>query len=108
MKESKYTEPFIFNDFDNMENSNSVVWKSIKKILPKVIETELTSQQAAAIKAHFYERLKQKEIAERMGISQPTVCRLINLGTKTLLNRLSYAMEVGKMVSVYYETEVFE
>lgn len=99
----KFNLAVELNYFDKSENSNTVVWESCKKILPKLIETELTPQQAAAVKASFFEGLKQKQIAERMGVSQPTVCRLLNLGIKTLLNRLSYAMEVGSTVASYYE-----
>lgn len=92
------------NIFRGVETGDSVITDSIKKIFPKVIESELTPKQAAAIKAYFIDGLKQKEIAERMGTSQPTVCRLISLGTETLLNRLSYAMEVGIMIASHYET----
>lgn len=32
--------PFVFNDFENVENSNSVIWESCKKSITKDYEGE--------------------------------------------------------------------
>lgn len=98
-------EPFVFNNFDNVMNDNSVIWDACRKELPYIMVNELTKMQRDCIKGLFFDGLKQKEIAEKLGISQPTVCRHIQKATETLLNRLNYAMKIAKTVAVYYEEQ---
>ena len=98
-------EPFVFNSFDLVANDNSVIWEACKKELPYIMVNELTKMQRDCIKSLFYDGLKQKEIAEKLGISQPTVSRHIQNATEILLNRLNYAMKIAKTVAVYYEQE---
>lgn len=98
-------EPFVFNNFDNVMNDNSVIWDACRKELPYIMDNELTTMQSLCVKGLFFDGLKQREIAEKLGISQPTVSRHIQNATEILLNRLNYAMKIAKTVAVYYEQE---
>lgn len=98
-------ESFVFNNFDLVTNDNSIIWEACKKELPYIMDNELTKMQRDCVKGLFFDGLKQKEIAEKLGISQPTVCRHIQKATETLLNRLNYAMKIAKTVAVYYEEQ---
>lgn len=96
---------FTFNGFDNVENDNSIIWEACKKELPKIIESELTERQAAVIRCLFFEGLTQTQCSKKLQISQPTVSRHLHSAISILLNRLTYAMEIGKIITVYYENE---
>jgi DNA-directed RNA polymerase specialized sigma subunit len=96
-------ELFVFNNFDNVMNGNSVIWEACKKELPYIMDNELTTRQRDCLKCFLFDELKQKEIAEKLGISQPTVSRHLESATKILLDRLNYAIKIAKTVAAYYE-----
>lgn len=94
--------PFVFNDFENVENSNSVIWESCKKVLPKIMKENLTLLQYKCCEKYYFEQKTQKQIADELEISQPTVCRHLKGATKILLNRLNCAILVSKEVATFY------
>lgn len=56
-------EPFVFNNFDNVTNDNSVIWEACKKELPNIMSKELTAMQYKCISvaktvAIYYEEEK--------------------------------------------------
>lgn len=98
-------EAFTLNSFDDIENSNSILWAAVKKELPNIMKNELTQKQQECVQGIFFEGLNQVTVAEKLGISQPTASRHIHRAMKILLNRLNYAMRVGKTISEYYENK---
>lgn len=98
-------EPIVFNYFDNEINDNSVIWKACKKELPNIMSKELTVMQYKCVQGIFYEGLNQVQVAQKLGISQPTASRHIKRAMEILLNRLNYALRIAKNITDYYEQE---
>lgn len=54
-----------------------VLIKSISKVLPLIIENELTPRQGLCLRLFYVHQKSQTEIARQLHLSQPTVCRHI-------------------------------
>ena len=78
--------------------SSQKIWRSsLCSVPPQITEKELTKRQKQCLEMKVIENMSQAEIAEALGISQPTVCRHIELAKKIVNNRLSYCAEaVGR------------
>lgn len=78
--------------------SSQKIWRSsLCSVLVQITEKELTKRQKQCLEMKVIENMSQAEIAEALGISQPTVCRHIELAKKIVNNRLSYCAEaVGR------------
>lgn len=64
--------------------------KAFAHTLPKIMENELTERQRVCIRLKYVNNLTQKEIAKKLGISQPSVSRHI-VSAKSIVNdRLKY------------------
>lgn len=59
------------NDFDEQK----ILLKSISKVLPLIIENELTERQSLCLRLHYEHGKSQTEIARELKLSQPTVSR---------------------------------
>lgn len=94
--------PFVFNDFENVETVILLFGKAVKKVLPKIMKENLTLIQYKCCEKYFFEQKTQKQIADELEISQPTVCRHLKGATKILLNRLNCAILVSKEVATFY------
>ena len=83
--------------------STQKIWRSsLCSVLPQITEKELTKRQRQCLEMNIIENMSQAEIADALGISQPTVCRHIELAKKTLNNRLGYCAEaVGSANNVW-------
>lgn len=78
--------------------SSQKIWRSsLCSVLPQITEKDLTKRQKQCLEMKVIENMSQAEIAEALGISQPTVCRHIKIAKKIVNNRLSYCAEaVGR------------
>jgi RNA polymerase sigma factor (sigma-70 family) len=68
-------------------NSNSAKIDALKEALPKAME-KLTSRQREVVIMYFWHDMTQQEIAEELGIAQPTVNGNIQLALKKLKKEL--------------------
>jgi len=68
-------------------NSNSAKIDALKEALPKAME-KLTSRQREVVIMYFWHNMTQQEIAEELGIAQPTVNGNIQLALKKLKKEL--------------------
>lgn len=68
-------------------NSNSAKIDALKEALPKAME-KLTSRQREIVIMYFWHDMTQQEIAEELGIAQPTVNGNIQLALKKLKKEL--------------------
>ena len=59
-------------------------------VLPEIMDNELTEIQAKCLKMKYIKKMTQTEIAEALGISQPTVSRHISAAAKTVNTVLRY------------------
>ena len=64
--------------------------KAISLVLNQIMDRELTKKQCLCLKYKYLYNKTQSEIAEIMGISQPTVSRHINAAKDIVNNELSY------------------
>lgn len=97
----KFFVPVAF--YDDPKNYNNIIWEACKKELPNIMACELTAQQRACVQGILFDGLNQVQVAEKLGISQPTASRHIKRGMEILLNRLNYAMRIAKTITFHYE-----
>lgn len=76
------------DDIDAQRVSRS----AISSVLPLILKNDLTDRQRDCLKMKYVDELNQAEIAERLKLSQPTVCRHIALAKSIVNNRLSYCL----------------
>lgn len=88
--------PFRDNFFVNCEtddkefNCNKATISALREVMPQVIQRELTEKQRKCLELRFGELMSQREIAEKLDLSQPTVSRHLKSAMRTLSNRLYY------------------
>lgn len=73
---------------------NSVKLAAIKSVLPIIIRDELTPRQRVCLKLRYWSNMSQEEIAKKLKLSQPTVCRHIANAKETVNNKLRYCLFV--------------
>ena len=66
--------------------------KALKKVLPIIIERELTERQRVCLNYKYINGKNQAEIAELLKLSQPTVSRHINTAKDIVNNKLQYCV----------------
>ena len=77
-------------DLDSQKVSRS----AISSVLPLILKNDLTKRQRDCLKMRYVDELNQAEIAKRLNLSQPTVCRHIAIAKNIVNNRLSYCLVV--------------
>ena len=75
-------------DIDSQKISRS----AISSVLPLIFKNDLTERQRLCLKMKYAENLNQTEIAAKLKLSQPTVCRHISTAKSIVNNRLSYCL----------------
>lgn len=68
--------------------------RAISSVLPLILKNDLTERQRMCLKLRYTDNLNQTEIARRLKISQPTVCRHLTTAKDIVNNRLSYCLVV--------------
>ncbi len=64
--------------------------KALRKVLPVIMENELTQRQRVCLKYMYISGKSQGEIAHILGLSQPTVSRHINTAKNIVNSELKY------------------
>lgn len=65
-------------------------YKAFARLIPVIMENELTERQSVCLKYRYVYGKSQKEIAELLRLSQPTVSRHIQTAKAILNNELAY------------------
>ena len=90
----------IINTYFNNEDKsgfdtygdNSATLNAIKSVLPIIIRDELTDKQRICLKLHYWSKMSQKEIAQKLHLSQPTVSRHLACAKNVVNNKLRYCI----------------
>lgn len=80
---SKYNDD---NDFDEQK----ILMSTMSKVMPMIINNELTPRQSLCLRLFYVHQKSQTEIARELKLSQPTVCRHISTAKSILNKYLSY------------------
>ena len=90
---------YYSRDFDRSDTAcnASAKRKAFSVVLPKMIENKLTDKQSVCFRFKYLNNMTQCEIAERLGISQPTVSRHINAAKDILNDSLKYCYVACEM-----------
>lgn len=76
--------------------------KAFSAVLPLIFENELTQRQTLCLNYAYIQKKTQKEIAQILKLSQPTVSRHINTAKKIVNNELKYCyLAVMKGIEEY-------
>ncbi len=86
--EQYYYSPVIGSD--SCDDFNRAKRTAFALILPKIMEGELTDRQRECIKMKYIRNMTQSEIADKLGISQPSVSRHIVSAKGIINDRLKY------------------
>lgn len=97
-----YSEDDYYSDID----SQTISKKAISTVLPLIMKNDLTERQRSCLKLKYVNNLNQAEIAGRLNLSQPTVCRHISTAKSIVNNRLAYCLAaVNKANKMWIEFE---
>lgn len=83
-----YSEDKYFGDIDEQKISRN----AISTVLPLIIKNDLTERQQSCFTLKYVNHLNQSEIAKKLKLSQPTVCRHISTAKDIINNRLAYCL----------------
>lgn len=72
-------------DFDSFDEQK-IMLSALKSVFALIIERELTQKQSLCLKMYCVEHMSQRQIAELMKLSQPTVSRHIT-SAKAIINK---------------------
>lgn len=75
---------------DDSKDKTKAHQKAMASIIPLIINNELTEKQSLCFRYKYISGKNQKEIAEIMHLSQPTVSRHINTAKDVLNASLKY------------------
>lgn len=75
---------------ESTSGTNELEYRKILKILPKIIEGELSERQKKCITMRYCENLSITKIAEKLNIDKSTASRHVNRAKKKLKRILCY------------------
>ena len=89
MKRVSLYDSLGIEPFEDAEHERS--WqKKAAELLKVLISSRLTRRQRQVIVLYYYKSIKQREIAERLGISESAVSHI----KKSALERIKYHLEL--------------
>jgi RNA polymerase sigma factor (sigma-70 family) len=90
-----YSSNDTYNNSNNTDiDSQKISKNAISSVLPLILKNDLTERQRSCLKLKYVNNLNQAEIAAKLNLSQPTVCRHIAIAKSIVNNRLSYCLVV--------------
>ena len=90
------TEQF---DSDDSPDEQRILVQALTQVLPLIMEHELSERQYECLTLFYVEGLSQAEIAKRLHLSQPTVCRHIHNAKNTINKTLGYCYYAVKQAN---------
>jgi len=88
-----FVEEFYFHpEFDGEEgyDRERAERAAVAKLLPVIMERELTKRQSVCLRYHYIHGKSQQEIAEILQLSQPTVSRHLQAAKRIVNEELAY------------------
>lgn len=85
--DSYMTDANAYEEYEHDEQR--IMLKAVSKVLPKIIENELTPRQSLCLRLFYVHNKSQTEIARELKLSQPTVSRHISTA-KAITNKCLY------------------
>ena len=73
-------------------DEQKITSRSISRVLPIIIENELTPRQKLCLKLFYVNKKTQPEIARELKLSQPTVCKHIKTAKEITNRYLTYCL----------------
>lgn len=73
---------------DDSADEQIILKKALSKVLPLIIERELTEKQSLCLRLFYVHGKSQKEIAAQLRLSQPTVSRHI-AAAQRIVNKIA-------------------
>ena len=83
-----YSDDKYYSDIDEQKISRN----AISSVLPLIMQNDLTERQRSCLTLKYINNLNQSEIAGKLHLSQPTVCRHISTAKDIVNNRLAYCL----------------
>lgn len=97
---------YLNQEFERDMDSQKISRKAISSVLPLILKNDLTERQQSCLKLKYVSNLSQTQIADRLNLSQPTVCRHISTAKDIVNNRLSYCLvALNRANSLWIEYE---
>ena len=81
---------FCYEAVDKSPATNARKRRKMARLAASVMGSELTELQRYCVTEHYLNGKKQKEIAERLGLSRSTVSRHISAGIRNLQKAAKY------------------
>ena len=101
-----YYSPVGSNEFES-DDFTLAKRRAFALVLPEIMDNELTEIQAKCLKMKYVRKMTQAEIAETLGISQPTVSRHITVAKKTVNTVLKYCYAALSKALCEYEKSYY-
>ena len=80
---------YSYENTDGYDREKARIY-ALKKVLPHIVENELTERQRICLKYKYSLKKSQSEIAKLLKLSQPTVSRHISTAKDIVNNELKY------------------
>jgi RNA polymerase sigma-70 factor (ECF subfamily) len=87
----------------NQPATNSTNLKIAKEMLKDSIAEDLTDKQKEVIYLKYYEQLKNKEIAERLGLDTSTVSRNLKRARERIRKSMRLYMKYNRLIQLYQD-----
>lgn len=94
MKQKSTLSLDLFGDRLNVDRYNTDdggEHKKMLKVLTRAIEGELTERQKECIKLRYFDGMKVKEVAEKLGVTPPTACKHLKKARLRLEKVMGYS-----------------
>ena len=82
--------------------SNSFTIGILKNMIPVILEKELTDRQRECIELAYFKNMSQRQVAKKLGLTQPTVKKNIDSGCERMKNILKYCFYVAEKAETFY------
>ena len=79
-------------DPQDAPNDNRTRLTSAKRALRLGVEQELTGRQRTCVELYYFQGLTQEQIAQRLGVGKPTVCRHLQKARARLETVIRYSL----------------
>ncbi len=82
--------------------SNSFTIGILKNMIPVILEKELTDRQRECIELAYFKNMSQRQVAKKLGFTQPTVKKHIDSGCERMKNILKYCFYAAEKAETFY------
>lgn len=98
----EFDKSFI-HDLMNEPSTNKTNLKIAQEMVKDCIAEDLTPNQKEMVYLKYYEQLKNKEIAERLGVSDSTVSRTLTRAKNRIKKSMRLYMKYLRLIRMYQD-----